>query len=264
MIELDTTWLRAVRPDRRVGHAIEAHVSIGSTNDRARELLAQPGSDGLVVVADEQTAGRGRRGRSWHSPAGRGLAVSVVLQPRLAAADAWTLPLAVALAAADACEAGGLVRLKWPNDLIDERGRKLGGILIETTVEDDRLSGAIIGIGLNTDWTGAEVPAEIRHRSISLAELARLPVDRVVLLDRLLDALSTEVAMIERGESPLDRYRLRCATIGTTVRVATEGGVMMGLAVDVGDHGQLIVESDGRRHELSSGDVIELREDPGR
>lgn len=259
MIESDTTWLRATRPDRRLGRAIEAHASIGSTNDRARGLLAQPDADGLVVVADEQTAGRGRRGRSWHSPAGRSLAASIVLQPRLAAADAWVLPLAAALAVSAACEPVAVVRLKWPNDVTDERGRKLGGILIETVIADDRLCGAIIGVGLNTDWVGADVPADIRDRSTSLAELSRRPVDRVALLDRLLDALSDEMERVERGEWPLERYRLRCATVGMAVRVATETETITGRAVDLGAQGELVVEWDGRRSELSSGEVVELR-----
>src|SRR5687768_4088423 len=99
----DGAWEAASRPMRRIGHTIEAHASIGSTNDRARDLLALPDGDGHVVVAEEQTAGRGRRGREWVSPPGLNLLVSVALRPDLAAQDAWQLGLAAALAAADAC-----------------------------------------------------------------------------------------------------------------------------------------------------------------
>ncbi|MGH2402691.1 MAG: biotin--[acetyl-CoA-carboxylase] ligase, partial [Candidatus Limnocylindria bacterium] len=84
-------WQRADRPRRRIGRGIEGHVTIGSTNDRARALLDEPGGEGRAVVTDEQTAGRGRRGRSWVSPPGRNLMMSVAVRPRLAAADGWQL-----------------------------------------------------------------------------------------------------------------------------------------------------------------------------
>lgn len=259
MIELNTSWLDAIRPGRRIGHAIEAHASIGSTNDRALELLTSEEADGVAVVADAQTAGRGRRGRGWHSPPGRSLSVSVVVRPAIGAADAPMLALAAALAAADACEPAAPVRLKWPNDIVDGEGRKVGGILIETVIDGDRVSGAVIGIGLNVDWRRADMPDDIRDTAVALADLARGSVDRVALLGRLLDALSDEVDRLEAGGSPLERYRDRCATLGQSVRVAGESGTITGRAVDLGAHGELVVEADDGRHELTSGEVLAVR-----
>lgn len=258
MIELNTSWLDAIRPGRRIGHAIEAHASIGSTNDRALELLATEEADGVAVVADVQTAGRGRRGRGWHSPAGRSLSLSVVVRPAIGAADAPMLALAAALAVAEAC-APAAVRLKWPNDVVDADGRKVGGILIETVIDGDRLSGAVIGIGLNVDWRRADMPAGIRDTAVALADLVRGSVDRVALLGRLFDALSDEVDRLERGRSPLERYRDRCATLGQAVSVAGEGGTITGRAVGLGPHGELVVEADDGRHELTSGEVLTVR-----
>ncbi|MGH2456638.1 MAG: biotin--[acetyl-CoA-carboxylase] ligase, partial [Candidatus Limnocylindria bacterium] len=97
-----SAWQRAVDPARRVGHALELHASIGSTNDRARQALLEPGGEGRAVVAELQTAGRGRRGRAWLSPPGVNLMVSVALRPRLDPAAAGRLGLAVALATRDA------------------------------------------------------------------------------------------------------------------------------------------------------------------
>jgi len=254
----DAAWEAASRPMRRIGHTIETHASIGSTNDRARELLALPDGDGRVVVAEEQTAGRGRRGREWLSPPGRNLLVSVALRPRLAAQDAWQLGLATALAAADACVAVAPIALKWPNDLVSATDdRKAGGLLIETMAEGDRLSGAVVGIGINVNWRLDAMPQALRGTATSLADLAGAPVDRVALLGRLLAALEAELDAIEAGRSPLERYRARCSTLGRTVTVATADGSVTGRAVDLDASGALVVEAEDGRHVVSSGEVVQ-------
>jgi len=261
-----TDWQEAVRPRRRIGHAIEVHGAIASTNDRARELLDLAGGDGGVVIAEEQTAGRGRRGRTWLSPPGLNLLASVALRPRLPARDAWQLGLAAALAAADACGPATTVALKWPNDLVAVGdGRKLGGLLIETMVADDRLDGAVIGIGINANWRRAAMPDEIREEATSLADVGTATVDRVALLSRLLDGLDREIVAIEDGHSPIERYRSRCATLGARVAVATADGEVRGRAVDLDAAGGLVVVTqDGGRHVLASGEVVQLRPERGR
>jgi BirA family biotin operon repressor/biotin-[acetyl-CoA-carboxylase] ligase len=247
--------------ERRIGGRIERHASIGSTNDRARELLVQGGGDGAVVVADEQTAGRGRRGRSWESPAEGNLYVSVAVVPAIDAVDAWRLGLATALAVADACDSVAPVALKWPNDVVSAAdGRKLGGLLIETMAESERLRGAVLGIGINVNWRRSEMPADLRESATSLADLAGEHVDREALLLRLLDALAAELAAIEASQSPLERYRARCSTLGATVSVETPDGRLAGRAVDLDPTGALVVEDgDGRRHVVSAGEVTRVR-----
>jgi BirA family biotin operon repressor/biotin-[acetyl-CoA-carboxylase] ligase len=259
MIATSVSLADAARPGRRVGHAIEAHDVIGSTNDRARDLLAAGDADGLVVVADSQTAGRGRHGRRWISPPGRGLFLSAVLEPRIRAEDAGELALGAALAVAEACGPVAGVLLKWPNDVVDAGGRKVAGILIETVLEDGRVAGAVIGIGVNVEWPRDELPDELRATAASLAELAGAPVDRLALLERLLDALSDEVRGIEDGRSPLARYRQRCATIGQQVEVVAGDRVVRGVATGVDASGALIVEADGRRELLTGGEVRSVR-----
>ena len=247
--------------ERRIGHRVERHRSIGSTNDRARELLAEAGGDGSVVVADEQTAGRGRLGRTWESPPGRNLYLSVGLAPALGAADAWRLGLATAVAVADACEPVAAVALKWPNDVVDAvDGRKLGGLLVETTVEGSRLRGAVLGIGINVNWRRAEMPTELAAGATSLADLSGSPVDRESLLARVLERLDAEIADVEAGGSPLDRYRARCSTLGATVEVATATGPVRGRAIDLDPTGALVVEdAEGRRHVITGGEVARVR-----
>jgi BirA family transcriptional regulator, biotin operon repressor / biotin---[acetyl-CoA-carboxylase] ligase len=253
-------WHEAIRPMRRIGHSIELHASIGSTNDRARTLLDEDGMDGGVVVAEEQTAGRGRRGRTWLSPPGLNLMVSVALRPMLPARDAWQLGLATALATASACRSHVPVDLKWPNDVVSTDGAKLAGLLIETMADGERLSGAVLGIGINVNWTRGEMPAEIASRATSLADLSGAPVDRVPLLRGLLEQLDLEIAFLEAGESPLERYRAVCTTLGAAVTVATPTGSVRGRAVDLDGTGALVVDADdGRRHVISSGEVVKVQ-----
>jgi BirA family transcriptional regulator, biotin operon repressor / biotin---[acetyl-CoA-carboxylase] ligase len=247
--------------ERRLGHRVEHHSSIGSTNDRARELLEGADGDGSVVVAEEQTSGRGRRGRSWQSPPSRNLLMSVALAPDLAAADAWRLGLATALAVAEACEAVAPVVLKWPNDVVAAAdGRKLGGLLIETMAEGDRLRAAVLGIGINVNWRRVEMPADLREEATSLADLAGASVDRDALFDRLIDLLELEIAAAEAGQSPLERYRALCSTLGSAVSVETAQGVVHGRAIDLDASGALVVEDrEGRRHVVNGGEVTRVR-----
>lgn len=254
------TWYDAVRPQRRIGGAIEVHETIASTNDRARELLDLPEGDGCVVVAEEQSAGRGRRGRTWTSPPGHNLTASVGIRPRLRARDGWQIGLAAALAARDACSGLVPVALKWPNDLMDAGdGRKVGGMLVETVVEGDRLSAAVIGIGINVNWRRDDMPPELVDGATSLIELVGSEVDRVGLLRRLLEALDLEIMLVEAGRSPRDRYRAACSTIGATVTVDAAGGMIEGRAIDIDALGSLVVETAAGKISVTSGEVASVR-----
>lgn len=252
-------WMAAARPDGRAGRTLEGHAAIGSTNDRVRDLLDGGAGDGVVVVAEEQTAGRGRMGRTWTSPAGVNLMASVGLHPRLPADAAWVLAPAAGLAARAACGDVAPVDLKWPNDLVARDGRKLGGLLLEVASEADRLRHAILGFGINVNWRRAEMPDELRDRATSLGELARRSIDRVALLRRLLEALDDELAGLEAGASPLRRYREACTTLGARVTVQTPMGLVEGRAVDLDERGALLVESGGATVTLSSGEVVRVR-----
>jgi BirA family transcriptional regulator, biotin operon repressor / biotin---[acetyl-CoA-carboxylase] ligase len=252
------------RPGRRIGHRVEWHASIGSTNDRARALLGEPDGPGTAVVADEQLAGRGRRDRSWTSPPGLNLMVSVGLRPRIMAADAWMLGQAVALAARDACAADAEVGLKWPNDLVSADGRKLGGMLLETTIHEEELTTAVIGIGINVNWRVADMPHELAAGATSLAELAGREVDRRALLERLLSGLDMEIVAIEAGRAPLDRYRAACTTIGQRVSVDLGARTVGGLASGLDARGGLVLETDDGPLTVTSGEVVRTRPEHAR
>lgn len=260
-LALLTDWSPAIRPRARLGHTIEVHETIGSTNDRARELLDEAGGDGSVVLAEAQTAGRGRRGRTWLSPSGVNLTLSVALRPAIRAADAWQLGLATALATHEACSRvpGAETGLKWPNDVVSADGGKVAGLLIETVTSGARLTGAVLGIGINVNWLPDDMPEDISDRATSLASLAGRDVDRVALLSDLLDALDDEVRAVEAGRSPLARYRRACVTLGADVTVDTASGLVRGHAVALDEIGALVVETDSGRVALSSGEVVSVR-----
>jgi BirA family biotin operon repressor/biotin-[acetyl-CoA-carboxylase] ligase len=258
-------WSRAADSARRIGHAVEFHAEIPSTNDRARAALDEPNGEGIAVVADLQTAGRGRRGRSWISPTGANLLVSVALRPVIAPGLAGVLGVAAALAVRDACASiapdAGLA-IRWPNDVVDRDGRKVAGLLVETALEGGELVEAVIGIGINVNWQPADMPPEIRDRATSLVALGGAQVDRVDLLRRVLDALDEEVRALERGETPLERLRARSWLDGRTVEVDTGAETIVGRAAGIADDGSLLLDAEVGRLALSVGDVAHVQGSP--
>lgn len=252
-------WTAAARPGQRIGHAVEVHARIGSTNDQARKLLERPGGEGTFVVAEIQDAGRGRRGRAWVSPPGVNLTASVGLRPRVAARDAWQLSLAVALAARDACLPHAPVSLKWPNDLVGPGEAKLGGILIETVLDGEALVSAVVGLGINVNWRRAEMPSELAGAATSLRELSGTLLDRAALLSHLAEALEHRIAAVEAGLSPVEAYRAACSTLGALVTVETPEGPVTGRARAIDDHGALLVEGPHGTTRVPSGELLRLR-----
>lgn len=254
-------WSRAADSARRIGHAVEFHAEMASTNDRARAALDEPGGDGLAVVADLQTAGRGRRGRSWISPAGANLLVSVALRPAVAPRLAGLLGAAAALAVRDACasvapDAG--LGIRWPNDVVDRDGRKVAGLLVETALESGELAEAVIGIGINVNWHPADMPPEIGDAATSLLALVGAMVDRVELLRRLLHALDDELRTLERGETPLERLRASSWLDGRMIEVDTGAQMITGCAAGIADDGSLLLDAEVGRLALSVGEVARV------
>lgn len=261
----DASWSAAADPSRRIGRTIEFHAEIGSSNDRAREALASGADDGLAVVADLQTAGRGRRGRTWSSPAGVNLMVSVGVRPRIEGSDAGLLGIAAAMAVRDACAAqvpGADLRVRWPNDVVDADGRKLAGLLVETAMEDGRLAEAVIGIGINVNWLVADMPMEVRDRATSLVKLAGHPVDRVTLLAAVLAALDAAITELERGASPIARLTRVSALDGRYVTVDLGTERLVGVAAGVSEQGLLLLDTDAGRVALAVGEVVAVRDAP--
>jgi BirA family biotin operon repressor/biotin-[acetyl-CoA-carboxylase] ligase len=234
---------------------------VGSTNDHARELALAGAPHGAVVTVEQQTAGRGRQGRTWSAPAGRALTLSVLVRRARTALDA--LPLAVAVAICEACEDVVPVRcsIKWPNDVwID--GRKVAGVLIEAR---PREGWAVIGIGLNVCTTPDEFADELRGTATSLHVAAGEPVDREAALDRLLERLAAWLPRLDDPAAVAASFRERDALQGQRVAWSSGTERHQGEAGGIEDDGALVVFTDGgERVRLDAGEVhLERAPDAG-
>jgi len=225
-------------------HDVRELAEVDSTNRYLLDLARAGAPEGTVVVADHQTAGRGRLGRTWEAPPGSGLLVSVLLRPSLAPQRRWLVTAAVALAAADACQAaagGPRPAIKWPNDLLVE-DRKVAGILAESDA-----GAVVVGVGINVTWAPPG------------AAMLGPSVDRGQLLVRLLTNLES---WCERWDDVAQTYRRRCATVGRDVRVQLpDATIVTGRAVAVEPDGRLRVAVADRPEDLvlSAGDVAHIR-----
>jgi BirA family transcriptional regulator, biotin operon repressor / biotin---[acetyl-CoA-carboxylase] ligase len=232
---------------------------LDSTNRYALEQARRGVPEGLVVVADHQSAGRGRLGRTWTAPPGASLLVSVLLRPAAVEATRVTLAAGLALVDAVAVVAGVTAGLKWPNDLVVGE-RKLAGILAEAELG----SGApavVVGIGCNVNWES--IPDELAEIATACNLEAGHAVDRDALLDALLEHLDERLAALG-SPALLADYRSRSSTLGQRVRVETPAAVVVGTAVDVGTGGELLVRDDaGVVHPIRAGDVVRLRPTAG-
>lgn len=236
---------------RRFGTPRVHHRLTDSTNARARELALGGAPDGTVVTAGEQSAGRGRQGRTWSAPPGKALLLSAIVRD-LTHRDAL-LPLAVPVAVAEACDrfAGARCGIKWPNDIWVD-GRKLSGILLEGRPQE---GWAVIGIGLNVGTSREEFPDELSAIATSLLIESGTDPGVDAVLAAVLDALGRRLS--DPPGPILAAWRERDVLLGSRVRWNGGEGTAAGLAED----GSLLVDTDAGRVELDAGEVHLLRQD---
>ncbi|BAS28853.1 biotin--[acetyl-CoA-carboxylase] ligase [Limnochorda pilosa] len=223
---------------------LEYFPELPSTNDHLRRLGRQGAPEGTVVVAEQQTAGRGRRGREWASPPGLGLWLSVLLRPPLPARDAPLLALMAAAAVRAAAEQVAAVdaRVKWPNDVMVPQG-KVCGVLAELDAELDRIRACILGVGLNVNQTASDFPPHLAGKAASLRMAAGRPVHRAELLRWVLRHLGARYrqVLVEGFEPLLEEVRAFSATLGRPVTVEEADRTWPGLAEDLAPDGALLV-----------------------
>lgn len=242
-----------------VGRSVRFFESVGSTNDLLKDAARAGAEEGLVFVADEQVAGRGRRGRAWTAPPASSLLSSALLRPTwLVATDAFLITMLAAVAAAEAIESctGLRVGLKWPNDL-HIGARKVGGILIETELSNASVSWIVIGCGINVNWDPRSNP-ELADRATSLSDELGRPAERRALLRALLSRLDARYLDLRRGaRSALHQdWRDRLITLGQPVSAETPQGELLGVAIDVTPDGALVLrDQHGQHHLIAAGDV---------
>lgn len=257
----DVTALTALQgslPTKVLGHRIHFVETAESTNDLARQLARGGEVDGTVVIAERQTAGRGRQGRAWHSPQG-GLWMSLLLAPEGWPLDPSLLTLLSSVAFARGVEAttGVTVGLKWPNDLRLGQ-RKVAGILGE--LQPVAVGSALIlGAGFNVNIKAQDFPFQLRSTSVSMCEADGRTVDLVQLLEQLLLHLDQCYVDFLAGVTQpwIDQYRSRCVSLGATVTVRTMVGDVSGRAEDINSSGALLLRTAaGELKTLLAGDLL--------
>ncbi len=240
-----------------IGKQIYHFDRVTSTNERLKELADQGKPEGTVVIAEQQTAGKGRLGRSWFSPPGAGIWCSVLLRPDILPPDASKLTLLGAVAVAEGIELQCNVRLgiKWPNDLLFS-GKKVCGLLTEMRAELDSVEYVVLGFGINIKPVA--FPEEVKDRAISLEEVTGAEVKRVQLVATILQALEDNYLLfLKQGFRPVrSKWEDYNITLGKRVTVASHRRPVSGIAVGLSVSGGLIVRTDaGVEQELLAGEV---------
>jgi BirA family biotin operon repressor/biotin-[acetyl-CoA-carboxylase] ligase len=246
--------------------------SVASTQVVVREWLASGVNEVCVAVADQQTAGYGRLGRTWHAEPGRSLLASIGLRPRgVSLGHGWRLPAIISMAMLEAATAllgptADRLALKWPNDIIAvHHGEllKLAGVVAEGSSQDQRMATSVIGIGVNVDWPKTDYPTDLAGSMWSLSEATGgRRVDRETLLSSWLKRLEPLYGALREGEFDADRWMAAQITTGAEVVVDRAHDVVRGIAVGLDDDsGALLVrsESGGQVERINHGDVVYCR-----
>ena len=243
-----------------IGKEMHYLPSIDSTNHKAKALAYHGAADGAIVVAEEQTGGKGRLERNFYSPRGKGIWFSIIMRPKFLPHDAPKCTLMAAVAVAEAMNRFNLkAAIKWPNDIMFD-GRKLVGILTEITAEMGKITYVVIGIGINVNINREEFPKELQNVAASLSEINGGEISRVKFLRAVLEEFDKLYGEINDSgfDGVINRWKKYNITLGKNIRVisAGDGGaIFTGKAVDLNADGALIVETGNELRTVYAGDV---------
>lgn len=241
-----------------VGRHVHHYACLASTMEVAKKVAGQGAVEGTVVIADEQTSGRGRQGRAWLSPKGS-LAISIILRPSLNSLPQLVMIASLAVVRAVRKVAGLEAQIKWPNDVLI-KGKKVCGILIESEVKGDRVNAAIIGIGININLDPSAFP-EISTLATSLSHELGKEIPRDKLTGILLCELEQLYLEAQAGAPVHEEWRAHMETLGKSIQVRTGQSVEQGIAEAVTKNGNLILRrADGSFAEILAGDVTVVKD----
>jgi len=257
MSELSAERIREVLQTSTFGRQVLYFPTIGSTNDEAKAQAEAGAPEGLLVLADYQTAGRGRMARRWWAPPGSSLLMSVLFRPTFLAphqAQRLTMLCSLALVEAIAEVTGLSAGVKWPNDVVIGE-RKVCGILTELGTVGRELRYAVVGLGVNVNVDFTQAPP-LMYPATSLQQESGRPVSRLSLLKAFLEHLEARYQRLQAGESPHTEWEQLLVMLGRTVNVTTPQGALTGEAIGVDADGALLLRTaDGVTHRLLAGDV---------
>lgn len=257
--QLDELSLLAKLKTSKLGHQLRIIARTESTQNDAAVWALEGAEDGAVIIAEEQTGGRGRQGKSFHSPAGKGIWMSLILRPQIPLQFTPQLTLLSAVALCRAMKRMSEVDLgiKWPNDILYE-DKKVCGILTESSAEDERLVHVIAGVGISVNLEEHDYPEELRSKVTSLKIASGKEIDRASLVAECLFELEQLYKLyVEQGFAPIRTlWEAQSVTIGRSLSVTTPNGIVSGVAQGLDDSGALIVlGEDGCYRKIFSGDI---------
>lgn len=244
---------------KKIGREIIHYDSIESTNTKAKEFASDGLEEGVVIISEEQTGGRGRLGRSWTSPKGKGIWMSLILRPDISPSEASkTTQIAAAAVCKSMREMGIESYIKWPNDII-LNNKKVCGILTEISSELNRVNYIVIGIGINANIDEVEFPQEIKDKATSLKSALKKEVNRKELTARVLnnfEELYLELINNNSVEKSIGICKETSILLGKEIRIIYRDREELGVAVDLTDQGELLVKNkNGEIEKIISGEI---------
>jgi BirA family transcriptional regulator, biotin operon repressor / biotin---[acetyl-CoA-carboxylase] ligase len=259
---LSSTEISYHLTSRTMGAVVKSFRTTKSTNDIASQLADDGAPEGTIVTADEQTKGRGRLGRTWHSPAGMGIYASIVLRPAFKPEEAPAVSLMTALALVDSITELGVhdVKIKWPNDILIG-GKKVAGILTELSADRGRINHLVVGVGINVNHRSDDFPDDIRAFATSLRRVLKHKVSRVGLLARFLALLEKEYMLYSKDRLRKSHKRLVAysSLIGQSVAVQAGRTVISGIARDIDATGALVLQTANGAVTVNAGEVTVVK-----
>lgn len=246
---------------RELGTTLHHYDTLASTNAKAFELAQEGGAHGEVIITEHQTAGKGRRGRAWISPAGKSLALSLILRPELAPSRAPEITLVAAVALAETLRDSGVeASIKWPND-VQIAGKKVAGILTELSADVERVHFIVLGIGVNLNAELADFPPDVGELATSVSLNRNSPVHRALFTAALLAKLEQWLdTWTDDGFEPVRKaWKTLASTLGQDVLVRADNKELRGIAEDIDATGALLLRVGDKLERILSGDVEQVR-----
>ncbi len=241
-----------------LGKNIYYYGKVGSTNDLGKRLAQTEAEEGTLILTEEQTKGKGRMGRSWHSPPFLGIWMSLILRPHILPSKAPGLSLCAGLALALSIKklTGLDAKIKWPNDCLINK-KKIGGILLELEAELDRINFVILGLGINVNQTQKDFPRHLRKNATSLRIELKRNVKRVLLLRLFLESFEKIYLSFEKHGLSFFKKRIKelSSVLGKNVELSLGRKKIKGKALDIDDDGSLLIESKGKKFKVNAGEV---------
>ena len=241
---------------KKIGHSIEYYQQVDSTNNVAKKLAASGVEEGTLVLAEKQNEGRGRRGRNWHSPSGKGLWFSIILKPDFSPEKAPLLTVIASLTLGEVFESYQISpRIKWPNDIYLQ-GKKVAGVLSEISADMDSVFYAVIGMGINVNQQS--FPGQLQEKAVSLKQIRDKKTNRVALLEDILGQFEKNYIQLCSSNSKkiINRWKKALGIMGEVLTVEKNGETYQGQVIDISPRGALVIEDNqGQSHSFWAGEA---------